>query len=73
MNSAAVQVHQQPAFTTSNPTFITGNPTFTQGNPGFSAASPVVTTVNPSLGSSSTGASGPNGPPSQAAQMQGHH
>ena len=45
-----------PTFTTTNPTFTTSNPTFTCANPAFTG--------------SSTGASGPNGPPSPAAQMQ---
>ena len=48
-----------PTFTTTNPTFTTSNPTLTGANPAFT-------------GRSSTGASAPNGPPSPAAQMQGH-
>ncbi len=71
-----------PTFTTSNPTFTTTNPTFTTANPTFTAPAPTSGTpgITPSATpgfaqpgiSSSIGASSPNGPPSPAAQMQGH-
>lgn len=69
-----------PTFTTSNPTFTTTNPTFTTANPSFTSPSPTSGTpgITPSAtpgfaqpGISSVGASGPNGPPSPAAQLQG--